>query len=349
MQSRYYINSLASTIGGAIAAGSAIALLTRDAQQTGWTYDHSMMIPLVGLTILFGHESLRALKEFKIVSCTAFLALAVFGSSIVISETMGRRAESRDAKVSSATKDVDQYASLLTNLDKANKLAAEAEGWVANECKTGLGPKCRGVTFTRDQRLAYAEKLRKDAEAHKAPAPVDSKADRVAAVAALLGFRADVAKKAVHTFEPFVLPLFLELGAIFLFGFGVQHRKVKPSTLADTKQTSFAFDPEALRLLKGDLPENDPPKGGKRRKEDRLPARLPANVVQLRQSVAGKHPVLSALEVAGKPMTNTELAEAMGVCGGESTKRRREVAHLLDEVTIGKFVMVSLKAWKATA
>ena len=349
MQSRYYINSLASTIGGAIAAGSAIALLTRDAQQTGWTYDHSMMIPLVGLTILFGHESLRALKEFKIVSCTAFLALAVFGSSIVISETMGRRAESRDAKVSSATKDVDQYASLLTNLDKANKLAAEAEGWVANECKTGLGPKCRGVTFTRDQRLAYAEKLRKDAEAHKAPAPVDSKADRVAAVAALLGFRADVAKKAVHTFEPFVLPLFLELGAIFLFGFGVQHRKVTPvvslsasPSFSDSVQTSFSTTKadDVLKLFADPIPENDPepPKPRKTKK--------PTNVVRF---PTVKHPVLQVLETSGRTMSNGELAKAMGVSDSEASKRWQEVAELLEMGWNGKFRTIGLKAWKATA
>jgi hypothetical protein len=225
----YYVHSYPALIGGIVAAGYSIGLLCNDALETGITFKHAAMPALVGLTVLLAHEAFRAGEELKVISFLAFIALATFGSGVIISETMGRTAESRDAKVNSATKDVNQYASLLANLDRANKLATEAESWVANECKTGVGAKCRGVTFTRDQRLAYAEKLRKDAEAHKAPAPVDSKADRVAAVAALLGFSADVTKKAVHTFEPFVLPLFLELGAIFLFGFGVRHRSVPVS------------------------------------------------------------------------------------------------------------------------
>ncbi len=63
-----------------------------------------------------------------------------------------------------------------------------------------------------------------------------------------------------------------------------------------------------------------------------------------------KHPVVAALETAGKRLTNTELADAMNVCGGESTKRRREVADLLDEMTSGKFVMIGLKSGRqATA
>lgn len=60
--------------------------------------------------------------------------------------------------------------------------------------------------------------------------------------------------------------------------------------------------------------------------------------------------MFTILEAAGKPLTNSELAKAMGVCGGESTKRRREVAGLVDERTSAKFVMIGLKAWRqATA
>ena len=82
--------------------------------------------------------------------------------------------------------------------------------------------------------------------------------------------------------------------------------------------------------------------------------RLPANVIPLPgrrgSTLAGKHPVIAALEAAGKPLTNTELAAAMCVCAGESSKRRREVADLIDETVAGKFVFVGLKDWQqATA
>lgn len=315
MTTKYYIHSLPSTIGGVVAASGAIALLTRDAQTTGFTLDHAMMPVLVGLTVLFGHEAWRAAKDWKAVSFVAFIALAVFGSSIVISETMGRRAESRDAKVNSATKDVNQYASLLANLDRANKLATEAESWVANECKTGVGAKCRGVTYTRDQRLAYAEKLRKDAEAHKAPAPVDSKADRVAAVAALLGFSADVTKKAVHTFEPFVLPLFLELGAIFLFGFGVRTRKVTVHAVSNTvpAQTTKAL---SFERPDGDYSDDE--------------------IEQIRK-------ILTGLD---KTVCNSELAMLAGVDPSEMSKRWRkaEKAGVITAKRSGKHVHLRLVA-----
>lgn len=57
---------------------------------------------------------------------------------------------------------------------------------------------------------------------------------------------------------------------------------------------------------------------------------------------ANVHPVVAALKRAGRPVSNTELAELMGVTGGEATKRRREVSSLLREFRAGKFVMVAL-------
>lgn len=68
-------------------------------------------------------------------------------------------------------------------------------------------------------------------------------------------------------------------------------------------------------------------------------APLPANVVDFRQAT---HPVIAAIEKAGRAVSNRELAGLMGVCDGEATKRRREVAGRLREVRVGKHVMVAL-------
>lgn len=57
---------------------------------------------------------------------------------------------------------------------------------------------------------------------------------------------------------------------------------------------------------------------------------------------AGKHPVIAAIEKAGRPVTNRELATIMNVCDGEATKRRREVQSRLVERRVGKHVMVRL-------
>ena len=308
---KYYLHSIPSTVGGIVAAGFSIALLCADGFATGFTFKHAAMPALVGLTVLFAHEAWRAGKELKLVSFVAFLALAAFGSGVIISETMGRTAESRDAKVSEATKDVNAYAALLANLDRANKLASEAESWVASECKTGVGPKCRGVTFTRDQRLAFAEKLRKDAEAHKAPAPIDSKADRVAALAALFGYGETTVKAAVHTFEPFVLPLFLELGAIFLFGFGIRTRKVAVSV-------SNAVPVDVPTGLSFERPLTDD------------------EVEEIRRLLTGMK----------KPVCNKELADMAGVTPSEMSKRVNKAveAGKVLRFKAGKFNQISLVA-----
>lgn len=75
-----------------------------------------------------------------------------------------------------------------------------------------------------------------------------------------------------------------------------------------------------------------PPGPGKR-------APLPANVVELRPA---KHPVIDALERAGRPVNNGELAKLMGVCDGEATKRRREVTSRITVRRVGRECMVAL-------
>ena len=268
---------------------------------------------LVFLTVLLAHEGWRALKEAKLISFVAFSALAMFGSSLIVYETMGRRAESRDAKVAAETKDVNQYAALLANLNRANQLVAEAESWVANECRTGLGPKCRGVTFTRDQRRAHAEKLQAEAEAHKAPAPVDAKADRAAAIAGVFGYSAEATKLAVQTFEPFVLPLFLELGSIFLFGFGIRHR-----TVASVSTVSDSFQAQETKAFSVEREFTD------------------EEIEDLKRILAKQK----------APVTNDELAGLAGVSKSEMSKRVQKAvnAGIIEKLKAGKFAQISLVA-----
>lgn len=301
----YRIHSWPAIVGGSVAAAGAIALLTRDAAQTGLTLDHALMPVLVGLTILTGHLAWQAVCEWKL-SAVPLALLAILGSGITVYETMGRRAETRDTKAAAATKSVDDYAALVANLARANALTVEAESWVANECRTGVGPKCRGVTFTRDQRRAHADQLRRDVEAHKAPAPVDPKADRVAAVAGLVGYQGDV-KRAVQTFEPFVLPLFLELGAIFLFGFGIRHSRETPAPKV-----------EAQSMTTFERPLSD------------------AEIEELRRVLKG---------MTHAP-NQQEIAERSGISEGEISKRIRkaEAAGVIQKIRDGRFNRIHLVA-----
>lgn len=73
-----------------------------------------------------------------------------------------------------------------------------------------------------------------------------------------------------------------------------------------------------------------------------LPA--PANVATVANVPAkpATHPVIEALIRAGRPVNNGELAKLMGVCDGEASKRRQEVAKLIVERRMGREMMVSL-------
>ncbi len=303
---RYFVHSYPSLVGGIVAATAAVAMLTRDGIQNGLTLEHALMPVLVGLTVLAGHEAWRALKEAKLLSAAFMLVLAVFGSGIIVTETMGRRAETRDAKVAEATKTVDQYAVTAAAYQRATKLVEEAERWVAGECRTGKKTKCEGTTFVLDQRKAHAEKLKAELEKATAPAPVDSKADKIAYWAALLGASKAVAKEVFQNLDPFTLSLFLELGAVAFFGFGVRTRKVTVSSV------STVSEPKGLSF------ENE--KGDRDAKElDDLKKQFLALDREMQQ-------VLKALVSSNRPLTNDETAKLMRVGKSEASKRNGAAA-----------------------
>ena len=73
----------------------------------------------------------------------------------------------------------------------------------------------------------------------------------------------------------------------------------------------------------------------------RLPPPDQKPMRRLRGRVDDGQTVVETLRVIG-PSTNNVLAKAMGVNPGESTKRRRSVAHLLREDRVGREVVISL-------
>lgn len=67
---------------------------------------------------------------------------------------------------------------------------------------------------------------------------------------------------------------------------------------------------------------------------------LPAPAVPL-AALPAPSPVLIALRKAGRPLTNAELARALGVSEGEATKARRRVADQIIETRDGRRVLIS--------
>jgi uncharacterized membrane protein len=306
-ETRYFVHSYPSTVAGIVAAGAAIALLTRDGIQNGLTLEHGLMPVLVGLTVLFGHEAFRALKEWKVISAVLMLCLAAFGSLIIVGETMGRRAETRDAKIAQATKTVDQYAIIAADYQRAAGLVAQSEQWTAAECASGKGKKCEGQTFTLNQRKAHAEKLKAELEKATAPAPVDSKADKIAYWASVFGASKAFAKELFQNFDPFSLSLFLEMGALIGFGFGIKTRSVPvfESVPAET--------PKALSF---ERPLTDD------------------EVEQIRRILTGQK----------RPLTNDEVAAAAGISKSEASKRvqRAVNAGIVQKLKEGRYNQIAL-------
>lgn len=228
---------------------------------------------------------------------------ALVGSAYTLHATLGRQASARDTAVATAEQVIIQRQALQRDLD-ATKAHLEA---ARQRC--GTGRECRPATR---ELVAMYERQIVSHEARLAqlttPAPVAGE-QRVARLISLAtGAEQATVAEWVSILAPALFGLTLELGAFALAMFGWHPHR----TLAAPAQ----------------------PLPGKR-----APVQLPANVVELRPS---KHPVIDALERAGRPVNNNELANMMAVCAGEASKRRREVAHMLREQRVGKHVMVAL-------
>lgn len=226
MRLHYTIASPAAIVGGLMAASGAIALLVRDAFVTGWTVELALMPVVVSITILAGVLHLKAARSGRLLAAVWLSLLAISGSCYVVYETMGRRAEVRDASVATASDTEKQRQHLSTMLREAEEILAKHRKDRDAECASGKGKLCDGKTYTvstwEHAVMGYETRL------SKLPArkPVDPKAERVAAVFSLFTDAKDVeVKKAVALFEPFALPLFLELGSIILFSYAIALRR----------------------------------------------------------------------------------------------------------------------------
>jgi hypothetical protein len=234
MQANYHISSPAAIAGGVVASGGAMALLVRDAWITGWTVDLALMPALVGLTILAGHLLWTALRHGRAFSVVGLALLSILGSALVVYETAGRRGEVRDVKTAGVAGTEAKRSELQQRLREAEEILATHRKAASAECASGVKKRCEGMTYTvstwESAVTGYETKIGK----LPPPSPVDPKAARIAAVLDLAGVtvKPEAVKRAVATLEPFALPLFLELGSIVLFSFGISQRQRKVAMVA---------------------------------------------------------------------------------------------------------------------
>lgn len=256
MKFSYHIASPAAIIGGVATAGGAMALLVRDAFVTGWTVDLALMPILVATAILAGHLFWQAVRCGRVLSAAGLALLAILCSGYVVYETTGRRAEVRDVTVAAANDTEKQRQHLLKMLREAEVILAGHRATASAECASGPGKRCAGATYTvstwESAVTGYETKLAK----LPSPKPVDPKAERFAAFVGLFTSAKDAdVRKAVAIFEPFALPLILELGSIVFFSYGLSSRR-RRNTVAAVAPVEQAAVPVA------DPPSPPSPKGG---------------------------------------------------------------------------------------
>jgi len=361
---------LAIVAGSALYIGSLSALFGEDLLNwSHWTMHHYEVIVTSLSTIAFGLLFKYAKRARKWLAALGFAFLFVVGTSFVVYKSIGRQAAATTNQSMSAEDANKLIADKMADLATTRQRLNDAEREVDHErkgrpdrngrptVKPGCGDRCKDWKRRADEVRSRIQVLEGELKALGPRQVAAPEAETFAQILGIIfGWPVMAVKAMAILFVPIAWTMFLEIGSIWCFEYAFAVGKSRKS---DVAQTSFAAGnvAEAKAALASDGPANDPPKGGKRRKQ-RLPLptlqRLPANVIPLPgrggSTLAGKHPVIAALEAAGKPLTNTELAGAMCVCGGESTKRRREVADLLDETVAGKYVLVGLKTWRlATA
>lgn len=316
--SKYYVHSWSGVIASVVAGAAATSIIVSDAFPNGPAdfsharLEHALAPVIVGLAAFLWLHAARAWKD-NLVSALLLGVVAVFCSGLIVFESMGRGAEALDTKVNEAAKDVNQYAAIMVKLDQANKDVAAATSWEANECRTGIGKKCQGIRYILEQRQAMAEKLEAQAKAHKAPPPVDARGERVAFLAALMGFNGEVAKKAAQLLYPLARPLAFEFVMILLL-----HASVRTRTVSQFPTVSDSFQAQETKAFTVERELSD------------------AEIEELKRILAKQK----------APVTNDELAALAGVSKAEMSKRvtKAHNAGVIEKLKAGKFAQISLVA-----
>lgn len=319
---------------GALFTAGGILIIMGDVvtKPSAWTIYHALTILTIAGTIAAGHLSSDAARGRHILAAIGFTALFLAGTALVVYQSVGRQAETTDAKTLSIQARNAEIEAKAAELTTSRQRLADAERMVSIETGTSCGRKCLDWKRRAAEVRGYISTLESDLARLGAPAPVAPKADKMAAVAALFGADHAKARAALMLAEPFLWTLFFEIGSVVSLGFAFGGKR--RATVADRMQTSFAGS-APVAMFAGEFPDPPTPPKPKRRKP------LPKNIVPFPARVS--HPVVAALETVSGPVNNSELATLMGVSAGESSKRCREVAHLLEVRRQGREVLIALR------
>lgn len=315
-----------------------------------WTDYQIITILLIAGTIGAGHYTKTAALAGAWLSCIGFAAVFLTGTWLAARQSLDRQVETTANVQLSAEATNKALAEKAIELTEAKTRLKYAEDRFEQE-STGQKclDRCENWRRTAADRRTVVAAIEAQIAKLGPSKPVKAGAAYFGDVAAALGFDRAGAISFDALLTPFLKFFVFEIGSIVSLGFALRHAPAAASQIAATtassatdKTETFA-DPAivAERLptpttFSGERPEPTPPLGG--RKPNRKTST--ANVLQF----PAKHPVVRALEnVGGSVASNAELALLMGVSDGESSKRWKEIAALLDVTKVGKHVQISLR------
>lgn len=207
-------------IAGTATTLGAIALLMTDAWEAGQLTTAHVLQPLlvigsIAAAVMAHHSGWR-----RPVRLLLFSLLAVFGSGVILFQTLGRQADARDAKLSEA---------LATNrqllLVEQSLSAAKADA--KRECASGFGQRCIAAQARVDQLTNEMASQRTIA--------TDARADAIADLLHLIaGTDKAQVRAMVQVLDPILLPGFLELSSVVFFAYAFPRRRPQLSAIAVT-------------------------------------------------------------------------------------------------------------------
>jgi hypothetical protein len=206
---------------GILLWGAATALLLEEAIHAG-RYDVATMATpiLTAATVAAACLAHMRFARLRLIGGAGFLLLALLGSAVMVSGTLGRLAEAKDGKEAAVQTVNRTYGEKQGALDAA-KVSAKAE------CKV-MGPRCKDWQSRVDVLTRELSGL--------VVRSADPKADAIARLVSLVGGDGEQAKAIVQAFDPVTLPLFLEFGSVLFFGAAFHARK--PSRKQGTDNAS---------------------------------------------------------------------------------------------------------------
>lgn len=304
------------------------------------TTAHALSLAALVAAIASGHYAWPQLRSGNLVTGAMLSILFVAATAYVVVTSGARNGETAQAKIDRASEIHAARARELEPMARAQAMLDTARAKLPADCKGGEGRDCKGTKAT----IAVYEAAIKGHKAALAelgaPVTVTGYTHAARVLAAIPGITAtqDAIEARLELVVPFLAVLISELGTIAFAHLATSasaaNWKSSGPTFADSQQTSFAVD---CSMFSGEQPNPQGPN------PPRKTSRLPENVLAF-PAIAGKHPVLAAIEQAGGAVgSNRELANLMGVSEGEASKRWQEVQADLTVTRDGRHRRIELR------